>query len=53
LKDRVARSVVDDFIYNIMDYVPLGMIWIEAKDGETAEYYLSEGNLKVMVLSNR
>ncbi len=53
LKDRVARSVVDDFIYNIMDYVPLGMIWIEAKDGETAEYYLAEGNLKVMVLSNR
>jgi hypothetical protein len=53
LKDRVARSVVDDFIYNIMDYVPLGMIWIKAIDGKTAEYYLSEGNLKVTVLSNR
>lgn len=53
LKDHIARDVVDDFIYNIMDYVPLGTIWIKAIDGKTAEYYLAEGNLKVMVLSNR
>ena len=53
LKDRVARGVVDDFIYNIMDYVPLGRIWIEAKDGKKTEIRPAEGSLYVTVLSNR
>jgi len=53
LKDRVVRGVVEGFIYNIMDYVPLGRIWIEAKDGKTTEIRPAEGSLHVTVLSNR
>ncbi len=53
LKDRVAKGVVDDFIYNIMDYVPLGQIWIEVKDGKTTEIRPAEGKLEVTILSNR
>lgn len=53
LKGRIASSVVDDFIYNLMDYVPLGRIWVEVRDGETTEIRPVEGALEVSVFSSR
>lgn len=53
LKERIASGVVDGFIYDIMDYVPLGRIWVEVKDGETTEIRPAEGALKVSLYSSR
>ena len=53
LKERISNGVVNDFIYNIMDYVPLGRIWVEVKDGETTEIRPAEGSLEVSVFSSR
>ncbi len=53
LKERITKGVVNDFVYNIMDYVPLGRIWVEVKDGETTEIRPAEGSLEVTVFSSR